>query len=609
MRINATIRTIKKIGFKRLLVILFTKYIETPFLYLKYKFFIVANKYITYEPKFNGIPLEFMLNKDALEYSSVINDLKNRKYRLFGVNFENADFNWNKDFNTQYVWKPSFYKRIKLRSFSMDKDPKFPLEFSRLNHLLILCLSNVKNEDKELYKDIIFQLQKWKEDNPLGFGMPWVCNMDVSLRAVNLVMISYFLLNDGAESELFRERELFNSLIYSHGVFIYDNLENKNVYNNNHYLSNLLGLLFVGVYFGNSKFGKKLLKFSIKELENEIRNQTNQDGTNFEGSTYYHKLAFEIFFYAMLFIEKNGLALSNEYKRILAEMYFYLKVIIKPNNEIPLLGDCDNGYVLNVNNYFSDYARKSISIIKIYEEYFRKSFNSDPEKEVFESNMYSFKEGGVYLIKSKTIYLLIRCGPVGTKGYGGHSHNDQLSFELNINGKDFFVDPGTAYYYGNHNIRNENRKTPSHNTLYYDKYEQNEFNEHDIFILKEQTFSICKKFKDYTFLGEHYGFLNKNGNVHSRMIKVLDNEIIIVDKLSNVLDEPKLSFILHPDVKIVKQRNGLLLINEGVKIFLEVENYSFGKSIYCYEYGYYQKTNRIIININNLQTSTLIKIV
>ncbi|WP_243293018.1 alginate lyase family protein [Bacillus sp. FJAT-47783] len=604
MRIKKIIKTIQKIGLKRALAIINEKYLLTPYLFIKYKTFYISDDIKYHMPNFQGIKHDYMINQDIYSQSNQINDILNNKYKLLGVEFENPNLDWNIDFKTKFVWENSFYKYIKLKSYEMNKDAKFPLEYSRLNHLLILCLYYKKNNNTNIYNKIISQLENWRDHNPMGFGISWACNMDVALRAVNLVIISKELLNDKSTS---KEREFFNTVIYSHGIFIKDNLENKNLNKNNHYLSNLLGLLFVGLYFSNINFGKSLLDFAIHELESEIKQQTNLDGTNYEGSTYYHKFTFEILFYAMVIIENNGLTVSETYKSILENMYHFLKTIVKPNNEIPLIGDCDNGYVLNLNNYFCENARKSISIINIYEKHIQERNAIKHDRKDCKKNMSSFVDGGVYIMKNNKAYLLIKCGRVGTNGFGGHSHNDQLSFELNVSGKDFFVDPGTAYYYGNHQLRNENRQTKSHNTLYYEDYEQNDFQEHEIFLLKEQTYSKCIKFDEFIFIGEHYGYLKKNGNTHNRKLELQKDKVLVTDKLTNLKDSPKLSYILHPNVELFKVDEGLLLRNDGVEILLETQNYSLEECIYCYEYGSYKVTTRISLEIKRIETSTTIK--
>ena len=70
---------------------------------------------------------------------------------------------------------------------------------------------------------------------------------------------------------------------------------------------------------------------------------------------------------------------------------------------------------------------------------------------------------------------------------GGHTHNDELSFELHVGGQDFIVDPGTYTYTGDYRFRNSFRSSYSHNTVVVDKKEINNFSEREIFKLRKQS--------------------------------------------------------------------------------------------------------------------------
>ncbi len=80
----------------------------------------------------------------------------------------------------------------------------------------------------------------------------------------------------------------------------------------------------------------------------------------------------------------------------------------------------------------------------------------------------NYKKFGLTIIKSKNkdFYLSIYNAPLGQKGFGGHSHNDKLSIELNIKGKDLIVDPGVYVYTSNVNERNKFRSTKAHSVPY-----------------------------------------------------------------------------------------------------------------------------------------------
>ncbi len=101
----------------------------------------------------------------------------------------------------------------------------------------------------------------------------------------------------------------------------------------------------------------------------------------------------------------------------------------------------------------------------------------------------AYKESGIYIFKSKRVYLLISAGANGQKGNGGHAHNDKLSFELSVDDKDLVVDPGTYLYTPLPDMRNFFRSTKVHNTLIVDDQEQNEWlsGRYGLFSMKNQS--------------------------------------------------------------------------------------------------------------------------
>jgi uncharacterized heparinase superfamily protein len=136
----------------------------------------------------------------------------------------------------------------------------------------------------------------------------------------------------------------------------------------------------------------------------------------------------------------------------------------------------------------------------------------------------AYQDAGTYIMKNDNEYLIIRCGKVGTRGKGTHTHNDNLSFELCANGVAYIVDPGTYSYSGNPEMRNMFRSTAYHNTLFINQTEQNFFDEKDLFLLHPNSKSkvILWKtgyYEDY-FTGEIH-FTSRNNApqlIHRREI-------------------------------------------------------------------------------------------
>jgi hypothetical protein len=76
----------------------------------------------------------------------------------------------------------------------------------------------------------------------------------------------------------------------------------------------------------------------------------------------------------------------------------------------------------------------------------------------------AYPDFGLFLYTSPLLYLALRCWPGRKPFLTGHMHNDQLSMELVIDGKEIITDPGTYLYTPLPEIRNAYRSRVAHVT-------------------------------------------------------------------------------------------------------------------------------------------------
>lgn len=76
----------------------------------------------------------------------------------------------------------------------------------------------------------------------------------------------------------------------------------------------------------------------------------------------------------------------------------------------------------------------------------------------------AFPDFGAYIAEAGDAHLVIRCGPVGQNGLGGHAHNDQLSIELTVGGAELVRDAGTYLYTAHREMRRRYRSIDAHFT-------------------------------------------------------------------------------------------------------------------------------------------------
>ena len=297
---------------------------------------------------------------DLLGSGWVVVECDLKSYRLSSGNQKRAlairklidsDYNpidWQLDFKSGYRWRADCLSGTLRYGHEPDVDVKVTWELARLQHLSWLAISG----DQKSIREFRNQVLDFAAANPPGYGVNWLCTMDVAIRAANLLVAYDLFVARGADFDQSFLGE-FNALIVAHGKHIMANLEWHDVYRANHYLADIVGLMFVAAYLPCSDESNAWLIFSVEQLINEVERQFTPDGANFEASTSYHRLSAEMVVYGTALV----LGLPHEKKAVLGEMasfpdwYFerlermaeFSVHVTKPNGRVAQIGDNDSG--------------------------------------------------------------------------------------------------------------------------------------------------------------------------------------------------------------------------------------------------------------------------
>jgi hypothetical protein len=98
----------------------------------------------------------------------------------------------------------------------------------------------------------------------------------------------------------------------------------------------------------------------------------------------------------------------------------------------------------------------------------------------------------------------VRSGPIGQNSYLGHSHNDQLAVEIEIDGVAWARDPGTFVYRPDFVARNHYRSALAHFVPRHGQAEPAGLVAH--FFLENRARARTIRFGPEGFLGTHQGF-------------------------------------------------------------------------------------------------------
>ena len=138
----------------------------------------------------------------------------------------------------------------------------------------------------------------------------------------------------------------------------------------------------------------------------------------------------------------------------------------------------------------------------------------------------AFPAFGLFVFRSPRVYLAVRCGPVDPDGRGAHAHNDQLSVELDIDGRPWVTDPGTFVYTADPATRNRYRSVTAHFAPSRENGELAPLNL-GLFRLSDEAKAVCTWFGEGRFVGRHYAY----GRPTIRSIDIGSDRIMIRDRI------------------------------------------------------------------------------
>jgi len=293
-------------------------------MYLEHRFDLLGSGWISVN---YGLTDENNKQHETYDRSDVLANLSDRItsnnlseakriWHLIDVNYKPID--WQLDVKSKYRWSEKiWYKNIDYIN-SQGADVKLPWELARMQHLVHLAWAYALARDDNSQVSGIYinefrhQILDFIATNPPRFGVNWVCAMDVAIRVANWLLAYDLFKGVGAEFDV-EFMDIFYRSIYEHGYHIVNNLEWSEALRGNHYLSDIVGLLFVAVYLPSSSEVDGWLVFAVNELTQAVAEQFHEDGSNFEASTSYHRLSTELVLYATALI----LGLSDDKRETL----------------------------------------------------------------------------------------------------------------------------------------------------------------------------------------------------------------------------------------------------------------------------------------------------
>lgn len=227
------------------------------------------------------------------------------------------------------------------------------------------------------------------------------------------------------------DETLLSDILIEHGNFLEDD---KNYTPNNHGIMTDRSIMLLAIAMDEYERSAQWFQKGKLRISNAIYRDFSAKGVHLENSPSYHLMTRRMFNEVESFLKENNLTLGKEIRQRLLQTNDYIQYMIKPDQQVPLIGDSQIGKVTWV----------------------KKSYES-----------FSDMHAGISILQSKgeqaneATWLAFICG----YGRKTHKHRDDLSISLFYNGKDILVDSGRYNYDSKDKIRQYFLSPQSHSTI------------------------------------------------------------------------------------------------------------------------------------------------
>lgn len=437
-----------------------------------------------------------------------------------------------------------------VRESLLSCDIRAAWEPARLQHVMLLLayLPGAESTERsericDFARDAVI---RWLDDNPFLLGIHYISAMECGLR---IPVFSHALkVLDLSDRDFAR----IAGAIYLHAWLIARRLS---IYSSlgNHTIAECTGLIFAGALFRMLPEGEGWLETGISLLRQELAHQILPDGGPAEQSLDYHRFVLDLYWLAVDFLSRNGLADCRDMLPRLTAGEEFSAAFRDCCGNMPDIGDSDSGHAIAPG-----------------------IFPARPETSAKEPGIFPFPASGYTVIRGNNgAVFTFDHGLLGLPPLYNHGHADALSITLSLEGEALLVDPGTYRYNGAPELRAYFKGTRAHNTVTIDGTDQ---------AIQETGFVWGKPYRaavgrhserNGAFLVEavHDGYARLREPVrHKRTVYHFDGDRFLV--LDSFWGEGEhlfeLHYHLHPDAVATGEEGWWRIDRNGRRVFIQL---------------------------------------
>jgi asparagine synthase (glutamine-hydrolysing) len=421
-------------------------------------------------------------------------------------------------------------------------DIKLIWEASRFSPVYVLVRAYANTKD-DRYPEAFWRLvEDWAERNPPQSGPNWKCGQEAAFR---LMAWCFGLYGFADSSQTTPERiSMLSKMIAVTAERIEANISYALSQNNNHGISEAVGLFTAGTLFSEFRRAQSWRKQGRELLERQAIRQIYEDGSYVQHSMNYHRVILHDYVWALRLAERNGEPFSSDlYARLRRSSEFLDEMTDPHTGEAPNYGNNDGTLVLPLSDCeYGDFRPTLQALHYLATQQRRFPAGNWDEMMVWlfgaESLHAPMMTGrtpsslsigsGYYLLRGPESWCMIRCAEYHDRP----AQADQLHLDLWWKGLNVVVDSGTYLYNAPPLFDGIFARTSAHNTVTVDGRDQMLKFSRFLWLNWAQRLEVqYEHAQDQEFWhGAHSGY-ERQGVIHRRSVERRGDTWNIIDNI------------------------------------------------------------------------------
>ena len=453
------------------------------------------------------------------------------------------------------------------------QDVKFIWEPARFGWVFPLARAYLLTNNDD-YVEVFWQLaESFRAANPANLGPNWASAQEAALRIIALAFSNEVFANSPASTD--QRKKMLAISVFEHAARIPSTLVYARAQNNNHLLTEAVGLYTAGILLADLNQAKGWRKLGWKWLNYALQQQIASDGTYVQHSTNYHRLMLQNALWADAVSRQNGESLPPETHRKLATAALWLQERLDPiSGQVPNLGHNDGSYILPLScGGYADY-RPTVQAASLaflgrpclppgpwdelslwlglhVKNQLLPDASPEPKTPTFQPLIS--KVQAVIADHPSKISNPASWGALRSVRFTSRpAHADQLHVDLWWQGYNIAQDAGTYQYNAAPPWENSLARTAVHNTVTVNELDQMQRASRFLWLNWAQARTIPEKCNDTCLVAEHDGYKHL-GIIHRRSLEQINpthwqvNDYLLSENNSKIVSRCFILNWLLPD--------------------------------------------------------------